>query len=377
MSDSEDTEQELDLSNSNVVTKYKTAAEICNKVMAAVKDACKVGAKIVDIANLGDDMIEGECAKIFKGKQVEKGIAFPTCLSVNHCVGHFSPLAEEAAELKEGSIVKVDLGAHIDGFIAVQATTVVVQAEAGPVTGKSADALACAHTAFEAALRLIRPGKRISEVAGPLNKIAEAFGCTMVEGVMTHNMKQFVIDGNKCVLNRPAPDQKVEDGKFEENEVYAIDIVVSTGEGKAKVVDEKQTTVYKRALNVEYSLKMKASRAMLSEISKRYPCMPFPLRKLLSGGSQSKFGLVECVNHGLLHAYPVLWEKEGESVAHIKATVLLMPNGSDRITTSPLQDYSSEKMVEDEEIKALLAQSIKTKKKNNKKKKAAAEQDVS
>ena len=46
---------------------------------------------------------------------------------------------------------------------------------------------------------------------------------------MTHNMKQFVIDGNKCVLNKPTADQKVEDGEFEENEVYAIDIVVSTG----------------------------------------------------------------------------------------------------------------------------------------------------
>lgn len=48
-------------------------------------------------------------------------------------------------------------------------------------------------------------------------------------------MKQFVIDANKCVLNRPSPEAKVEDGEFEENEVYAIDIVVSTGDGKTRV----------------------------------------------------------------------------------------------------------------------------------------------
>lgn len=52
---------------------------------------------------------------------------------------------------------------------------------------------------------------------------------------MSHEMKQFVIDGNKCVLNKPTPEAKVEDTEFEENEVYAIDIVVSTGEGKPKV----------------------------------------------------------------------------------------------------------------------------------------------
>lgn len=58
----------------------------------------------------------------------------------------------------------------------------------------------------------------------------------MVEGVLSHQMKQFVIDANKCVLNRPSlPDTRAEDGEFEENEVYAVDIVVSTGEGRTRV----------------------------------------------------------------------------------------------------------------------------------------------
>lgn len=119
---------------------------------------------------------------------------------------------------------------HIDGYVAVQATTMLVRAnDVAPVTGKAAAAMQCAQTCFDAALRLIRPGKRIGDVAGPLNQIAEMYGCSLVDGVMTHNMKQFVIDGNKCILNRPAPDQKVEDAPIEEFEVYAIDIVVSTG----------------------------------------------------------------------------------------------------------------------------------------------------
>jgi hypothetical protein len=90
------------------------------------------------------------------------------------------------------------------------------------------------------------------------------------------------------------------------------------GEGKAKMVDEKATTVYKRALSEEYRLKMKASRAILSEIIKRYPCMPFPLRKLLAPGNCSKFGLVECVNHGLLQARapsPSNWWPPGHMAA--------------------------------------------------------------
>lgn len=50
----------------------------------------------------------------------------------------------------------------------------------GPVTGKAADVIAAARTAFDAALRLIRPGKHVSDVAGPLAAIVEAYGCTLV-----------------------------------------------------------------------------------------------------------------------------------------------------------------------------------------------------
>ena len=118
--------------------------------------------------------------------------------------------------------------------------------------------------------------------------------------------------------------------------------LLPSGDGKARVRDEKQTTVFKRALNVEYHLKLKTSRTILSEINKRYPCMPFPLRKLLEDGSTSRLGLVECLQHGLLQSYPVLWEKDGALVAQVKGTVLLLPNGSDRITCSRTQNVHSE-----------------------------------
>jgi len=257
--DSDHEEQELDLSNSDVVTKYKAAAEVVNKTLALVIAECKPGAKLVDIADKGDNSITELCAAQFKGKQIEKGIAFPTCLSVNNVVGHYSPVADDSTVLQEGDVVKIDLGAHIDGFVAVAAHTLVAQGEVGPVTGRAADVIQAAHTAAEAAMRLIKPGKAVSAVAGELEKVASAYECNLVEGVMTHQMKQFVIDGNKVVLNKVTPEHKVEDGEFEEFEVYAIDVVVSTGDGKTKLLDEKQTSVYKRALDMEYNLKMKVT----------------------------------------------------------------------------------------------------------------------
>lgn len=52
------------------------------------------------------------------------------------------------------------MGCHIDGFIAVVAHTHVLQE--GPVTGRAADVIAAANTAAEVALRLVRPGRKVS-----------------------------------------------------------------------------------------------------------------------------------------------------------------------------------------------------------------------
>jgi len=72
-----------------------------------------------------------------KSKKLERGIAFPTCISVNHICGYFSPMKDESVKLKEGDVAKIDLGCHLDGYLAQAATTIVVSADANSkVTGK-------------------------------------------------------------------------------------------------------------------------------------------------------------------------------------------------------------------------------------------------
>ncbi|WVZ07681.1 hypothetical protein V8G54_021027 [Vigna mungo] len=391
MSDEEREEKELDLSSAEVVTKYKTAAEIVNKALKLVISECKPKTKIVDICEKGDSYIREQTGNVYKNvkRKIERGVAFPTCISVNNVVCHFSPLASDEAVLEEGDILKIlgfcyylevngyffgwcsDMACHIDGFIAAVAHTHVLQE--GPITGRAADVIAAANTAAEVALRLVRPGKKNKDVSEAIQKVAAAYDCKIVEGVLSHQMKQFVIDGNKVVLSLSNPDTRVEEAEFEENEVYAIDIVTSTGDGKPKLLDEKQTTIYKRAVDKSYHLKMKASRFIFSEISQKFPIMPFSARALEE--KRARLGLVECVNHELLQPYPVLHEKPGDYVAHIKFTVLLMPNGSDRVTSHPLQELQPTKSIDDPDIKAWLALGTKTKKKGGGKKKKGKKGD--
>jgi len=372
MADEHDEEQTI--AQDLVVTKYKMAAEIVNGILKTLVSKSVAGAKILDLCEEGDKLLSEETIKVFKKeKEMKKGIAFPTCISVNNCICHFSPLKSDAEVLlQDGDLVKIDLGAHIDGFIAVAAHSFVVGASAdNKVTGRKADAVIAAHMAAEAALRMVKPGHNNVEASAGIQCVAEDYKCKPIEGMLSHQLRRHVIDGEKVIIQNPTDDQRKNTDKvdFDVHEVYAIDVLISTGEGKGRE-QEARTTVYKRK-DVSYNLKMKTSRTFFSEVDKKYDFMPFTLRGF-EDEKKAKMGVVECVKHDLVEPFTVLWDKAGEFVAQFKFTVLLMPNGPMKITGLPFEadHYKSEYVVENEEMKAILSKSANPKAAKKKKKKA-------
>lgn len=78
------------------------------------------GKKVVEVCTLGDQLIEAGVSVIYnnpKRKVDSKGVAFPTCISINNCVGHFSPLKDDTTVLKDGDIVKMYVGIQILDFL--------------------------------------------------------------------------------------------------------------------------------------------------------------------------------------------------------------------------------------------------------------------
>ena len=212
-----------------------------------------------------------------------------------------------------------------------------------------------------------------------MGKVAEAYGVTPVQGTLMHQMKQYIIDGNKVVLLRgDDPEQKADEETFATHDVFAVDVAFSTGSGKPKASGAR-TTVFKRAHENTYGLKMKASRWLLSTAMAKSPATPFTLRAM-GDDRQARLGVTECVKHGVFHDYPVLAEDEGEVVAHVKFTVLITGNGPQIITSQPLPEgVAVEGVTLPEEIAAIRAEELYKKpaaaggkKKRRRKKKAAS-----
>ena len=67
------------LNNPDTLTKYKSAAQISHKVLEAVSALCVAGEKIVTICEKGDKLLEEEIAKVYRGKNVTKGMEFRIC----------------------------------------------------------------------------------------------------------------------------------------------------------------------------------------------------------------------------------------------------------------------------------------------------------
>mmetsp|Transcript_3147 Transcript_3147/g.3756 ORF Transcript_3147/g.3756 Transcript_3147/m.3756 type:complete len:403 (-) Transcript_3147:160-1368(-) len=360
------------------LTKYREAGRIANSALELVLKACVVGKKIVELCEAGDAYITGETDKIYNKKTkaadakvataMEKGIGFPTCISVNAVVGHYSPEAGNEVELAAGDVVKIDLGAHIDGYLAVAAQTIVVGEEV--TEGRKADVIEAARVASELALRMLKPGGTSKAMSDMLEQVAGEFNCTQVQGIVSHQISQFTIDGEKVIVNKPDPESKVDDVEFEPNEVYAIDIVMSTGDGKTHADDDKPT-VFKRSRDERYNLRRPTSKNVLSEVDKRFPTFPFTIRALAA--KNVRFGLKEMLEHDLVTAYPILHEKPGEIVAHFKFTALVMPQKTLKLTGVPFQgNLQPAESLKDEALIALLATSVGKKKRKKKKKKKAA-----
>jgi len=295
-------------------------------------------------------------------------VAFPTCVSVNELLGHFSPLKGESRTLKAGDVAKIDLACHIDGFIAAAAHTIVVGTE--QVEDRRADVIRAAWNGAEAAVRLVQVGNTNTAVTEAFGKIASEFNCKPVQGVLSHQLKKHVIDGNRVIIGAETQEEKVDEFEFELNEVYCIDVVMSTGEGKGREA-ELRHTVYKRAVENTYNLKTQKARQFISEVGRRFPALPFSLRAI-EDEQVARIGVSEAKRHELLEEYPVLKERDKEFVAQFKFTVLLLPGGTKRITGLPLGNLDTQLVsacsVQDEGLKKLLASSSNPKKQKKKKK---------
>lgn len=369
-------EPDYTINNTDVLTKYKTAGEISLKVLDILKDLLIPGATIYDLCKYGDELLLEEISKIYNSKKSKvdsKGIGFPTSISPNNIAEYLCPATADDKDanltLKKGDVVKVQLGAQIDGYGSALAGTYVVGLKKDEkITGRAADVIAAAHYATEASLRLLNPEHKNFDITKVVSKIASAYETTPVEGMLSYNQERNVLLGDKEIIINPSDSQKsqVASLNFSVGEVYGLDILISSSkDGKAKRGDIK-TTIYKLT-GSNYSLKLKSSHQALAEVKKQSANFPTTTRNF-ADPKKGRMGLQECVSHNVMVAYDVVAEKENEIIAQFFTTAAITKNGVVKLGSAnfDISQVESTHKIEDEEILALLKNPLKKSKKTKK-----------
>ncbi len=292
--------------DSETVKKYIKAGKIARKALEKGKKECEVGVRYLDIAEAAEKVIYDHGAKP----------AFPTNISVNSVGAHYTPTANDKSEVEEGDLVKIDVGCHVDGYIADNAATI----EAG--TNKKKSLIKASEEALDIAVKSIRPGVRTRDIGKNIENTIQDRGFNPISNLTGHELKQNVLHAGTSIPNVPKGWTKLKRGMVLAIEPFATD-------GKGKVENGKAGDIYK----------LKKKRNLDGEdlefyewIKDHFGKLPFAARWCKKYDNEYKKMIQRLKRLGTVTNYPILVEKKKGLVSQREHTVVVTSNGC-RVTT--------------------------------------------
>ncbi len=243
-------------------------------------------------------------------------LAFPPNLSRNNEAAHYSPGISDDRVIGEKDIIKLDLGAQIDGYIGDSAVTIDLSGENGKLVEAS-------EAALENALSIMKAGQDSRAVSQEIERTIKSFGFEPVRNLGGHVISRWILHTGYSIPNAPASNFK-----FAESMIVAIEPFASTGRGL--VHDGPETTIFM----VEGKLRARnpVSRKVYNYAIEQFKTLPFNERYLtpVANGFQLRLALKELVSNGSFHAYPVLLDNG--LVSQREVTVRIEKEGVEVLT---------------------------------------------
>ncbi|KAJ1930764.1 hypothetical protein IWQ60_000048 [Tieghemiomyces parasiticus] len=315
---------------------YQAAAAVVHEALKVVLERCTVGTPVASLCLLGDQTMDQYASQICPGSQFAKGVAYPTSIALNGQVQNVAVQADDKVTLQLADVVKVEMAAHIDGHVASQAHTLVLNPNPQQaLSDRRADTICAAKIAHEALLRRLRPGVESSELTTLGHEIVTTFQCAPVEATYSFVIDRYVYPGSRMVPNRFRAEDNQPEFTFAVGDVFVLNTLVSSGPGQVRDAGDIRPTIYQRDVTQSYYLKMKSAARFYDTVVQRHPVFPFTLRELSSGedGLRMKLGLTECVQRGLVNPLiPLVEKRRNAFVAQFQSTVVITHKGPACIT---------------------------------------------
>ncbi len=233
--------------------------------------------------------------------------AFPVNLSPNNIAAHYTPLKGDNMYFRRGDLIKLDLGAHIDGYISDTAITVEVG------TNQWEELIEASRAALDAAIRLLRPGVRIRDIGAVVEEEIKIRGYRPIYNLTGHGLARYDLHHEISIPN-------YDDGTevmLRPGMAFAIEPFATTGKGKVR---------NGKGGNIYMLTKFRNLDPFFTEIFENFRTLPFAARwcshhadylSLLERGARS----------GVVYHFPILQERRKAMVAQTEHTFVMTDEG--------------------------------------------------
>jgi methionyl aminopeptidase len=286
------------------VEKYRQAGEALRTVLDEAAEMIEPGVTHLEVAEHAEARID----------ELADGAAFPVNISVDEEASHSTPARDDDTEFGE-EMVCLDVGVHVDGYIADAATTVDLSG--------NPEMVEAAEEALSVAIDAVGPGVDTGMIGGEIEDVIRGYGYTPVLNLSGHGVEQWDAHTGPSIPNRG-----IDHGaELEVGDVIAIEPFATDGRGK--VGEGSKEEIY--GLERERSVRNRQARQVLAQVTEEYRTLPFAARWL--DVPRAEMALRRLKQQDVVHGYPVLKEEDGRLVSQAEHTLIVTEDGCE-VTTA-------------------------------------------
>jgi len=282
---------------------HARASRSVNRALAKARRSLRPGTPLLSLAEL----IEKEI--VCQGALP----AFPVSLAVNEEVAYCSPTSAAATTLERGDLLKIDVGAHVAGYIVDTAITLEIE------TARHARLIRAAERAVDGALRLTRDGVLTSVIAQHIEHCIACEGFRSVFSHYGHSVDRYRVHGAITVACSPHTNVELSEG-----DIMAVEATLTAGRVALRRQDAE---IYSLQPHVDVTPLSIGARSLFSQLFAAYGALPFSIRWLNETESIRSVVLCELLKSGALVAYPKVVEAHNNIVAHVERSIIVTQNG--------------------------------------------------
>jgi methionyl aminopeptidase len=281
---------------------YLQAGKIATQVRESARKKYHVGSTLYEIC----ESVEAQI------RSMNGQPAFPVNTSLNEIAAHYTAEPNDSTLVKEGDVLKIDIGVHVDGYIADTAVTVCYDP-------KYESLVAAAETALSEAVRMAKVNTKASDIGRVIEGTISKFGFRPIQNLSGHSLQQFTIHAGKSIPNIWTIGSSF---TLLPNEAYAIEPFVTTKDGQGMVYEGKTRNIF--GITSRKPIKNKEADDLLELIWSRYKTLPFALRWLTDKYDEKNLRqLVDILTKKRnTHSYPILVEGHGKIVVQAEHTLI-------------------------------------------------------